>query len=154
MTITRRMRRPAEAGNGSLVGPAPTVAEIKAFLTAESPREKAIVETSRGRPFVSDGRINDHTVALFNLRNGEPAEKAKLNDAPNWLKEAALDLLKTHRLAKFDLPAPHRGHTLWFLETNTYRAGWFLDHGKHPVLVNQPGVFREGKPNEDLWAPG
>jgi hypothetical protein len=127
----------------------PTAAQVQDFLTTQKREGRSgrpPVITSGTRVLLNDDVINAHSV-MESTPQGQGI-KAGVN-APLWLRDAASDRMKVHRAAQFDIGG---GYTLWFVESTTYKAGWFLDSAAAPMFVNEPGQFRPAKPGEDIFA--
>jgi hypothetical protein len=130
-------------------GAVPTAPQVQRFLTTTTN------EVREGRPPViltgTHAALNDDLLEAHSVLTRRPDGQelgAEVN-APQWLREAAADPRKVHRVARFQLEG---GHSLWFVETTAYRAGWFVNSMATPLFVSEPGTFRPSPPGEDIFA--
>jgi hypothetical protein len=117
---------------------------VKKFLTtptSSTPEGRPAVFLLAGHVTVNDELVNAHSVL-------QPGGLKPGVAAPAWLKPIAGDPMKVHRASQFALPD---GHSLWFVESSSYKAGWFVDGSQSPMFINQPGVFRRAKPHENIF---
>jgi hypothetical protein len=130
-------------------GAVPTAPQVQRFLTTptsevRSGRPPVIITGTRAT--LNDDLLDTHSVLA---RRPDGQELAPGVNAPQWIREAAADPRKVHRVARFELEG---GHSLWFVETTTYRAGWFVNSMATPLFVSEPGSFRQSPPGEDIFA--
>ncbi|MBX7100209.1 MAG: hypothetical protein K1X89_21010 [Myxococcaceae bacterium] len=134
----------------------PSLAAVKAFLTTAPRGETPIARKMEDGWLLDDTRLNAHGAFTANAAGGfgtsaeRKAVAALERSAPAWLAARVKEPLSVHRVAAFELPGPGH-HRLWFVETQSYKAGFFVDGSPLPAFIFEPRRFRAAAPGETLW---
>jgi hypothetical protein len=95
----------------------------------------------------SDGPLlNDDALVAHEVTDLDAA------GAPQWLRdvvEGRVPRSYAHRVAVFELPS---GSRLWFVESNTYKSGFFVADSERPAFIFLPGTFRAAQPGESIFS--